>query len=516
MIYLTVENNRTSMVGADSYLLNVLDLELRYPSPIALANESGVILPGDSDWDGWIRLLRQPKTIPPWFPTGLLPHVVRYCIKHGYEHQIMDHRQRPELDVPEAAVKIPLRDYQQEAVRLAIRDCRGVIDCPPRSGKTRMACEIQHQLHLNTVWIAPTDRIVTQTQAVLEVFFGPNYSSHLVGTKDIDQAARRKVVVCTAATASRLPAEFYRSRQCVIVDEFHHGSAPTYRNIFNLLDHVYYRYGMTGTFFRSGEDELAMHALLSTTIFKITSTELLRRGYLVPSYVAFIPVLCKKLRGVEPVFQTGHGKQGIHEHQIRQQLAADAAFLLWQTGRKVLILVGTKRQGHMLRKILLDSLPPTADRAQFESVEFVSTDIARKTQGEILESFESSDEVKVLIGTSILGEGVDLPAADALVYARGEKAEVTLTQNVYRTCTAVPGKTDAVIVDFADRHHRRLLEHSQERLRVYYDEPTFSVTVLGSPQQFPGWLEHLPPGGERRVPEESQPQPTHAAQASGA
>jgi len=494
VIYLSVENNRTSMTGADQYILGVLDRELCYPSPIALANQAGVALPGETGWDGWIRLLHQPKTIPPWFPTGLLPHVVRHCTKHGYEHQIMDARERPLTDVPEPGVKIPLRDYQEEAVRLAIRDCRGVLDMPPRSGKTRTMCEIQHQLHLNTIWIAPTDRIVTQTQRVLEGFFGQHYSTHLVGAKNEAPAGGSKVVVCTAATAARLSPEFYKTRQCVVVDEWHHAAAPTYKAIFEHLDHCYYRYGMTGTFFRSGEDELAMHALLSTTIFKITSTELLQRGYLVPSYVVFVPVPGKKVRGVGTTFQTGHGKHGIHEHAIRQQLAAHAALMLWRTGRKVLVLVGTKRQGRMLRDILLALLPHTPENAQFESVEFVSTDTVRKTQGEILESFEGSEEVKVLIGTSILGEGVDLPTADALVYAKGEKAEVTLTQNMYRTCTAQPGKTNAVIVDFGDRHHRRLLEHSQARLKVYYEEPTFSVSVLDDPRQFPGWIQHLPPG----------------------
>jgi superfamily II DNA or RNA helicase len=503
VIHLSVENNRTSMIGADPYILSVLDRELRYPTPIAAANEAGVVLPGvNGDWDGWARLLHTPKTIPPWFATGLLPEVMRHLAKHNYQAQVSDARERPDLDVPEAAVKIPLWDYQEEAVarvftQMGVLDGRGVLDMPPRSGKTRTMCEIIRRLGLPTIWIAPTDRIVTQTQEVLEGWFGSNYSMHLVGAvqDNVAQAAHRRIVVCTAATAGRLPAEFYQSRKCVVVDEWHHAAAATYKTIFGHCDHIYYRYGMTGTFFRSGDDALAMYALLSNTIYKITSEDLLRRGRLVPSYVVFVPVPGPKLRGVGNTFQSGHGTHGIHEHKLRQQLVAHAAMLLWRTGRKVLVLVGTKRQGHMLRKILLALLPRTPG-AQFQSCEFVSTDMIRKKQGEILKSFETSNEVKVLIGTSILGEGVDLPGADALVYAKGEKAEVTLTQNVYRTCTASPGKSEAVIVDFADRHHRRLLRHSHERLRVYFNEPTFSVSVLDDPRQFPGWLEHLPPGGQ--------------------
>lgn len=500
MIYLTIENSRTSIVGADAYLLHVLDLELRYPTPIAIAREGGIDLPHDEgSWDGWCRLLHVPKTIAPWFPTGLVPRVIYYCKKYGYSVQVHDSRKCPGGDVPECGVKIPLRDYQVAAVNCALGpgrlSGRGVLDMPPRSGKTRVMCEIVRRLALPTIWIAPTDRIVTQTQAVLDGWFGKNYSTHLVGAADenIKSAVQKKIVVCTAATAVRLPSEFFNSRECIAVDEWHHAAAPTYKTIFSRLNHCFYRYGMTGTFFRSGEDALAMHSLLSNTIYRITSQALLIRGYLVQSYVVFIPVVGPKLRGVDSVFNTGHGKYGIHEHTLRQQLVAHAALLLWKIGRKVLILVGTKKQGHMLKKILNSLMPGATKKTQFSSVEFISADVSRDVQGGMLKAFEESTEIKILIGTSILGEGVDLPSADALVYARGEKAEVTLTQNIYRTCTAIPGKKNAIVVDFADRHHRKLLHHSEERLRVYHGEPTFSVTVLQDLRQFPAWLEHFAP-----------------------
>jgi hypothetical protein len=83
---------------------------------------------------------------------------------------------------------------------------------------------------------------------------------------------------------------------------------------------------------------------------------------------------------------------------------------------------------------------------------------------------------------------VDLPTTDALVYAKGEKAEVGLVQNAYRVATAFEGKDAAIIVDFADRHHSKLLKHTMERLRIYYEEPSFDVSVLQDPNEFPQWL----------------------------
>lgn len=488
-----VTNSRTQIYGANPQELWFLDLETKYPTAVADAKAKGIGFPTEEEsvWDGWIHLLHQPKMSPPWVPTGLLPRIQRICDKMKFPYETHDKRLRPEAGFPEFS-KNPIvdRDYQLAAVDAAVKIGRGVLDMPPRSGKTRTMCEIHRRIALPTIWLAPTDRIVRQTHGVLEGFFGKNYATHLIGTRESEEAARSHVVVCTAATASRLSPEFYSTREVICVDEYHHAAARSYhQDIFKKADHIFYRFGMTGTFFRSGTDVMALHALLSQVIYKVSSKELLERGYLVPTRVAFIPVLASRLRGLpDNTFQGGHGKYGIQEHKHRNQLVTWATVTLYQTGRKTLVLVGTKKQGRELATMMSSFIRPAPDGCRFKSVEFISTDTDRSIQGDIIDSFLEGREVKVLLGTSLLGEGVDLPTADALVYARGEKAEVTLTQNSYRVCTATGGKEEAIIVDFADRHNAKLMKHSLERLSIYYDEPTFDVTVLDNPNKFGAWL----------------------------
>lgn len=485
-----VENNWTRILHADPYMLHLFDRRARYPTPMAEALGSGFVPPGDANgWDGWIRLIRFTKTSPPRFPTGLLPMLSGLCTEFGFQAVIRDQRKRPEGDIPESAC-IELRDYQQAAVAEAVRVGRGVLDMPPRSGKTRTMAEIHRQIALPTLWVAPTDRIVSQTHEVLEGFFGKNYAEHLVGSRNWEKAFRKKVVLCTAATAGGLPAEFFKTRQMIVIDEWHHGAAKTYRDIFDNCDHVFFRYGMTGTFFRSGLDEMAMRALLSNVLYKITSLELLARGYLVPTHVVFIPV-AGRVTNAEGGYHIGHGRKGIHEHLYRQTLVAHVSRYLQATGRRVLVLVGTKAQGRDLKKLTQELVPQAPERARFKSVELLTSETPRPIQKEILESFTAGQEVKVLIGTSLVGEGVDLPNTDALVYARGEKAEVTLTQNAFRVCTSAPGKAAAIIVDFADRQHRKLLEHAKQRLAIYHSEPIFKVEVLQDPNDFPAWLKKV-------------------------
>lgn len=490
-------NTWTSILRSDPFILEIMDKESRYPTPTAELLKWQPRNPDKPGWDGWVRLMRKPApTIGRHyfsFPTGLVPRLSDICRKYGYTPYCDDQRVRPVEGFPEHlrdGQVIVDRDYQIAACDKGEKIGRGVLDMPPRSGKTRTMVELMRRLSLPTIWTAPTDRIADQTRQVIESFFGPHFVTQLVGTKNAVEASHRRVVVCTDATAAALDHEFYQTREMLAVDEWHHGASKRYtQEIFPKCDHIYFRFGMTGTHFRSGNDALAMHSLLSNVIHKVSSAELLRRGYLVPTRVVYLPMPAHpKLRGVGDTFQSGHGKHGIHIHKGRNQLATHAAFYLWRSGRKVLILVGTKAQGYALQKMLMPFLPQPGAGCQFNSVEFVSTDRPRPKQKQILESYLDNQEVQILIGTSLLGEGVDLPNVDAIVYARGEKAEVSLMQNAYRVCTALPGKRDAIIVDFADRHHRKLKGHSHERLDVYYREPTFSVEVLNSINDFVPWV----------------------------
>lgn len=490
-----IYNSRTNVVGADKFFLHVLDEELRYPA-VETAEWQGSERP-TMGWDGWTRLFRQPKLLPPWFPSGLLSLATRLAWKYNYPVQFDDRRKRPPPDdVPEFGLEISLRDYQQEAKKQAIDIGFGVLDMPPRSGKTRTAISIVTELAQPTIWLAPTDRIVVQTVQAIDSFLGPGYAYQLKGSKEVQEASRRKVVVCTAATAVRLFDAFYSTRKCIVIDEWHHGASSSYRKIMKKCEHIFHRFGMTGTFFRSGTDAMAMHALLANTIFKITSEELLQMGYLVPVHAAFIPVLGKKLRldrsnPLAHTFVSGHGKYGIYEHTYRNQLVAHAAYTLAHAGYRVLVLIGTKKHGRTIKKLIDDLLPSVKLGTQLNRVEFISTDMRRDRQQVVIDSFNDRGHVQILIGTTILGEGVDLPVADALVLARGQQAEVALTQAMYRVSTAAPGKKRTVLVDFADRHYGKLLKHSFSRLRTYYDEPTFSVEVLPGPQFFPTWIKKI-------------------------
>jgi superfamily II DNA or RNA helicase len=498
---LEVSNHDTRIWNCPVALQNLITAATSYPTASALGS-TGWRPPeasqGGQCWDGWIRLTKWPTQGPGLALTGLLPTILEIVRQSGFPHRVEDLRERPEPGCPDTG-PLDLFPYQREAADLAVREGRGVLDMPPRSGKTRVGIEITRQISLPTLWIAPTTNIVNQTVRAFDAQLGRNYAVALKGASTWRDQTHVPVIVCTAATAALLPAEFFLTRKVLFFDEFHHGASQQYHAIAMKCRHIFYRYGMSGTFFRSTQrvngqivnDELSLHAILSKVIYKVDTRTLVDAKRLVPLSVVFLPVIAPKLKSFTGMFNVGVGRHGIYQHEYRNRLVAWAAATLHAKGRRTLVLVATKEQGYAVRSAVQELIGKHQTQTQFAKVEFVSTDRPPHVCQKIIDAFTNSDEVQVLVGTSMVGEGTDVPSCDALVYARGEKAEVSHTQAMYRVGTAYDGKRRAVVVDFADRHHSTLQEHSLLRAQTYCAESTATVCCLDSPEEFPGWLHSL-------------------------
>lgn len=480
-IRLFMDNSAARLAFAPAWLVELIRYDLAY-----LATSDFV--PNEvNGYDGWIRLMDASGNTS----AGLVPKIRRLLDRYGVSYAVTDGRQRPDDELPLHA-GIQLRDYQARLVDRALTIGRGVIDSPPRSGKTLMGAAIVDLNPLPTLWIAPTKGIVHQTaralaaklplgpDGVIELTGGwPKLGTSVPAKRRNDALHAARVVVTTAATAVKAPDSFYRSRHVLVVDEFHHAAASTYQEINRKATPIYYRYGMTGTHFRSDENsEILMDAVLSDVIGSVSVQQLIDAGFLAPVDFAFVPVEEPRLEGC--ALDTAY-RLGIMNHQRRNEWIAWSAQALMAMGKRVIVLVKLVDHGEALAAKIPGAAFVRGAGARGEDV--VTDDEVRKAIADF-----NAGKIPCLVGTSVLGEGIDLPAADALVYAKGGSAAVTVTQDVFRVLTASPGKQRAIVVDFADRHHDGLLAQSMSRGRIYAAEGAFAVDVLGKPMDLPDWL----------------------------
>lgn len=380
-------------------------------------------------------------------PSGLLPYVLQTLRHYGYQWQGIDHRRELESPLPLWSVTANWRPYQMEVHKSVNRNnAIGIVDAPPRSGKTLMAIRAIDTYSYPCVYIAPSVAIVRQTYEQLKSFFGEDYVSRIDGSAKISEKdPSKQIVVSTPITAARMPQEWWDGRFLLVIDEFHHAAAETYHVINSKAANAYHRLCFTGTHFRTGDDELAMEAICSQKIYKIEVGDLVQQKYLAAPRIRFIPI---HGGGVASNRYDAVYRHGIVGHEKRNQKIVELANLLTYHRYPTLILTNQRAHADLLGEYIAGSKVVKGGEAAL-----TDQAISEFRQGQYF----------VLIGTSVIGEGVDIPNAKALIYATGGGYTVGMLQSYFRPLTYQDDKPEGVIYDFYDHQHKTLLKQSTRR-----------------------------------------------------
>lgn len=233
------------------------------------------------------------------------------------------------------------------------------------------------------------------------------------------------------------------------------------------------RYGLSATPLKLG-DPVQNWRLVGATgpVFPsgISSTALIDSGYAARPYVYFLKHKARKLPARMPYQDVV--REGITENIPRNEATVGAAVDLYDQGLKVLVVVRHIAHGKLLHEML---------RAQQVPCAFINGKLNQFKQEELLEWLKEPG-ARIMVSTSVLGEGTNVPDLDALVYAKGGKAYVSLFQNIGRPIRPKGGPDDAgscIVIILDDHHHKHLKKHV-EFLRVYLaTEEGYRVAVEG-------------------------------------
>ena len=79
----------------------------------------------------------------------------------------------------------------------------------------------------------------------------------------------------------------------------------------------------------------------------------------------------------------------------------------------------------------------------------------------------NAGELRCIVGTQLLDEGIDLPAAQVLVLVAGGRSNSRTTQRTARVLTKFAGKEHGLIYDFTDIYHPLPAKHARLRGELY-------------------------------------------------
>ncbi len=355
-------------------------------------------------------------------------------------------------------------DYQLEAAKRMILRRRGVLKLATNAGKTAIAIAVTKFLGLPTLFLVEGKELIYQTQKAYAKYLGvPEDEIGIIG--DSLCQVRPITIASPASFLNRVDdGSVHREWKLLFMDECHGAGADTYYAAASVVK-APYRFGLSGTpLYRTDGANLKLIAQTGEIIYEVRNKLLIDRGISVPTSVKMIPITEPKLPKKTKYAQVE--VLGVRENEQLNSAVVDNAMEQASNGYQVLIMVDKISHG----KLLIEKLIQKNSKATF-----ITGKESGDTRQKVLEDFKKG-KIRILIATSILDQGVDLPNIDVLILAGGGKSKIQLLQRIGRGLRSGKDKTGLLVIDFANFTHKYLTKHSMDRLQTYHDEDCFVIS----------------------------------------
>lgn len=397
------------------------------------------------------------------FPTGHLQIVQDTLEAVGCKYKINDERVIPTKKWNFILHKDfhPPRYYQDEIHSIAMKAGRGVIVSAVGTGKTEMMMRLILDLGLTCLIVTPSKPLLEQLNGVLQEHFGEKLIT-VLSSKSLSKSGVRKLrkkpirLVNIASMASinkkKEIQKIAGDVDVIFIDEIHHSGSKSYTDLMWEIDHIYHRYGFTGTFLRNDSKTLDMWGFLSTKLYEYPAWKAIKEGYLTP-----IKVKTHSIKGIQKrSYHSEYKANYCGSPKLLQKIQK----ILKRTkkSQQILILVNQKDQaGLVIHEYLTEQ--------GFEN-SYISGDDDKDTVKSILRKFNAK-KIRILIGSKVIGEGIDIRSTDHLIMAQGGKSEIAIVQAVGRLVRLYKGKLWGYLHDIRFKGTKYLEKHLVVRKDIY-------------------------------------------------
>lgn len=341
------------------------------------------------------------------------------------------------------------RPIQEEALR-ALAQTRtdgfraGMITMATGLGKTWLAAFDALQARAGRVlFIAHREEILKQSR---DAFRRVNPEAAMGLYFDGEKEPEADFVFATVQTLSGHLDRFAPDAfDYVVVDEFHHAAATTYRKV---LDHFTPQFllGLTATPERmDGADLLSLCA--DNLVFHCDLVEGIRRNELVPFHYWGVPDPVD----FEPIpWRNGRFDPEFLERAIETQERAQSAFDEWQShrGTRTLAFCASVHHADFMADFFFQRGVRCASvhSGQSSAPRHQSIDELR------------SGELEAIFTVDLFNEGLDVPDIDTVLMLRPTESPVIFLQQLGRGLRIQDGKAALAVVDFIGNHRSFLLK----------------------------------------------------------
>jgi len=399
-------------------------------------------------------------------PSGFLPLLQFHFDRKGLSLNIQDDRTVKPLeevgDIITEFGNLTLRDYQEEAVREAIKAGRGFIELPTGTGKTLIIAGILKNLDIEkAVIITPSISLAEQIKRDLSYMLNEE-----IGIMNSSAKVKKNITVTTYATFKKRPTEFMNV-DVLIMDEVHHLTGiKTFEAVWR--NPARYKFGLSATATIDKINMKYIYAILGNCIYKKSIGELTE--YLPEPSVLFFKMKYEDGRfdNLQDITPFQRYRLEIIRNPVRNRLIARLGGILVDAGLNTLILCSKREHAYYIHMYL----------RQLEGIDvpIIWSNVSANLRNDIVQNFE---KYKIAIATTIFDEGINIPSLNVIINATGEASSIKTIQRAGRGFRKTENKSNLLIIDFIDSFSRHAEYKSKLRADAYLKEiPKENVNVL--------------------------------------
>lgn len=347
-------------------------------------------------------------------------------------------------------------EHQIRALQAMIKTNTGLIVAPTSAGKSSIMSAFIRLTKLPTLILVNKVMLGSQLR---DDFVKAGINCGLCSGKGI---IKGDCMVSTIQSVKKL-GDLSRYK-CVLVDEVHNASASQFQDFLKQFGCAL-KFGFSASPARTGDylGYAKIRQFIGSPIIKIESKELLENNVMAIPHIYLVKNICKEDKYLD--YATAYTEEIVNGER-RNRIVKDIVDV-YNSG--VLVLVNIVEHGEILQDLIPNSM-------------FISGDTPLDVRQEAIKDFDNG-KLPVLIGTTILQEGISITHMKAMILACGGKSNVAVLQKIGRSLRFKEGeKTDVDFYDFVDTA-KFLSKHSKMRVGLYKKAGYDDIKLLTSDLQ---------------------------------